>query len=67
MEFVNPIVAKISAQVTDSTEKISIAGVTADTTTVENAKAQIDKLMNIVNKSVYTSKMTRTIIQEAEE
>lgn len=67
MEFTNPIVAKITAQVADSTEKVSINGVTADSTTVENAKSQIDKLLNIVNKSVYTAGMTRTIIQEATE
>ena len=66
MEFVNPTVAKISAKITGETSKITIDGVTADTTTVENAKAQIDKLMNVVSKSVDTDKMTRTIIQEAE-
>lgn len=66
MEFVNPTVAKISAKVTGATEKVTINGVTASTTTVENAKAQIDKLMQVVSKSVDTAGMTRTIIQEAE-
>lgn len=65
MEFTNPTVAKISAQVSASTERVSINGVTAGTTTVENAKAQIDKLLGVVNKSVFTSGMTRTIVQEA--
>lgn len=51
----------------DATENISIGGVTTANTTPENAKAQIDKLVGIVGKSVSTAGMTRTFVEEASE
>lgn len=67
MQFTEKLTSKISAQVTDSTEKITLDGLTIAATTPENAKAQMDKILHIVNKAVNTSGMIRTITQEATE
>jgi len=67
MQFTEKFTSKISAQVTGSTEKITLDGLTIAATTPENAKAQMDKILNIVNKAVNTSGMIRTITQEATE
>lgn len=67
MHFVGRGSAKLTAKVTGSTKTISLDGVTPNNTTPENAKAQADKLLDIVNKSVQTSGMTRSVIEEAVE
>lgn len=67
MQFTEKLTSKISAQVTGSTEKITLDGLTIAATTPENAKAQMDKILHIVNKAVNTSGMIRTITQEATE
>ena len=65
MTFTNRNVAKLTAKYSDSQSTISFQGVTTASTTPENAKAQIDKILAIVGKSVTTTGMTRTIVQEA--
>lgn len=65
MTFTNRNVAKLTAKYSDSQSTISFQGVTTASTTPENAKAQIDKILAIVGKSVITNGMTRTIVQEA--
>lgn len=65
MVFTDKFTAKFSGKITGSTESITIDGATATATTPENAKAQIDKILNIVGKAIDTAKMTRTITQEA--
>ena len=67
MTFENIQTTKITARYTDSENKITFSGVTAGATTPENAKAQIDKILGIIDQSVTTTKMTRTITQEATE
>lgn len=67
MVFTTKKTAKFSGKITDSTEKITIDGLTTSDTTPENAKTQIDKILNIVNKKIDTTGMTRTITQEATE
>lgn len=67
MTFESLTTTKINAKLTGSTNSISLAGITAEATTPENAKTQIDKILNIINQSVTTNKMTRTITQEATE
>ena len=67
MTFENIQTTKITARYTDSENKITFNGVTAAATTPENAKSQIDKILGIVDQSVTTTKMTRTITQEATE
>lgn len=65
MQFSDTMTAKITATLTGTTNRITFDGTTAETPTPENAKAQIDKILDVVGKSVTTAKMTRTITQEA--
>lgn len=65
MVFTAKTTAKIQAQLTGSTSTITVDGVTAGETTPENAKAQIDKILYIVGKSVLTAKMKQIITKEA--
>lgn len=65
MVFADKSSAKIQAQLSGSTSTISIDGVTSGSTTPENAKAQIDKILAIVGKSVVTTKMKQIITKEA--
>jgi len=58
--------AKIQAQLSGATNTITIDGVTSGETTPENAQAQINKILNIVGKSVVTTKMRHIITKEAE-
>ena len=67
MQFVGRGTAKITGKLTGTTSSVSISGVTANSTTPENAKAQIDKFLDIVGQSISTSGMTRTITEEATE
>ena len=63
--FVTKPTAKITAQLSDSTADISIAGVTtADTLTAENAVTQINKVLDIVGQSIVQSGMKRILTQE---
>lgn len=65
MVFTTKEYAKIQAQISGSTGTITIDGVTSGATTPENAKAQVDKILNIVGKSVVTDKMKQIITKEA--
>lgn len=65
MVFKENITAKIQAMLSGSTSTVTIDGVTSGVTTPENAKAQIDKILNIVGRSVVTSKMKQIITKEA--
>lgn len=47
--------------------RISFSGVTTEEITPENAKTQIDRVMAIVNLSVLTTGMTRSLVEEAVE
>lgn len=67
MTFESLTTTKITAKYTGSTTSISMSGITASATTPENAKAQMDKILDIISKSVTTTGMTRTITQEAIE
>lgn len=67
MVFTELVTAKITAPLSGTTSTITIDGVTSGVTTPENAKAQIDKILNIVGKSVTTSKMKQIITKEAAE
>ena len=65
MVFAEKETAKIQAMLSGSTSSITIDGVTSGATTPENAKAQIDKILNIVGRSVITAKMKQIITKEA--
>lgn len=65
MVFTTKEYAKIQAALTGSTNTITIDGVTSGTTTPENAKTQIDKILRIVGRSVETAKMKQIITKEA--
>jgi len=65
MVFTDKLNAKFSGKISGTTSKITIDGATTASTTPENAKAQIDKILNIVGKAIDTTGMTRTITQEA--
>lgn len=65
MVFTTKEYAKIQAQMSDSTNTITIDGVTSGETTPENAKAQIDKILNIVGRAVATTKMKQIVTKEA--
>lgn len=67
MVFTAKSFAKIQAMLTGSTSTLTIDGVTSGETTPENAKAQIDKILDIVGKSVVTTKMKQIITREAAE
>jgi len=66
MTFENMETVKITATLTNTTNKISFNGVTNDDNlTPETAQTQINKILAIVGTSVSTSGMTKTITQEA--
>ena len=65
MQFTSKNAAKITAKITGETSKVYFDGVTTATITPENAKAQIDKIMQTVSKTVDTAGMTRTLTEEA--
>jgi len=65
MVFTDKESAKIQAQFSDSTNTITIDGVTSGVTTPENAQEQINKILDIVGKSVVTTKMKQIITREA--
>lgn len=66
MQFSDTMTAKITATITGTTNRITFEGTTNDTTpTPENAQAQINKILGIIDESVSTTKMTRTVVQEA--
>ena len=68
MTFTSKPIATIKAKnASDATDSISVPGVTTASTTPENAKAQIDKLLGVVGLAVSTAGMTRTITEEATE
>ena len=63
--FVTKPTAKITALLSGSTADISIAGVTtADTLTAENAVTQINKVLDVVGKSIVKNGIKRIIVQE---
>lgn len=59
MTFKEKPVAIIWAKDGDTGEYASYSGVTTGATTLENAKAQIDKILGIAGKSVLVDGMTR--------
>lgn len=65
MVFTANTTAKIQAQLSNSTSTITVDGVTSGETSPENAQAQINKILNIVGKSVVTTKMRQIITKEA--
>lgn len=65
MTFESLTTTKITAKFTDSTKTVSMAGITAQATTPENAKEQMDKILNVIGLNVTTTGMKRTITQEA--
>lgn len=67
MTFESLTTTKMTARFSDSQNSIAMAGVTAQSTTPENAKEQIDKIVGIFGRSVTTNGMKRTITQEATE
>ena len=67
MVFTEKETAKIQAMLSGSTSSITIDGVTSGAITPENAKAQIDKILGIVGRSVVTPKMKQIITKEAVE
>jgi len=67
MVFAEKEFAKIQAYLTGSVNTITIDGVTSDAVTPEHAKAQIDKILGIVGRSVSTAKMKQIVTKEAVE
>lgn len=67
MTFESIQTTKITSKLNGTTNKITFAGVTAQSTTPENAQEQINKILAITGQSVVTNGMTRTITQEATE
>ena len=65
MVFSEKETAKIQAYLFGTTNTITVDGVTSGATTPENAKAQIDKILNIVGRSVSAAKMRQIITKEA--
>lgn len=65
--FISKPTATIKANLTGQSGSISVNGVTAASTTTENAAAQINKILNVVNKGVAADGMTRAIIQEGDD
>lgn len=65
MQFTDTQTAKITATIAGTTNRITFDGTTGTKPTPEYAKAQIDKIFDIVGKSVLTTKMSRTVVQEA--
>lgn len=65
MVFLEKETAKIQAQLFGSTSTITIDGVTSDDTTPEDAQAQINKILDIVGRSVVIDKMKQIITKEA--
>ncbi|MBR4153353.1 MAG: hypothetical protein IKT98_10400 [Selenomonadaceae bacterium] len=67
MAFAQKPTAKITATITGTTDKITIDGTDAAETSETNAKEQIDKILDVVGKSVSTTGMTQTIVKEVAE
>ena len=65
MVFTEKATAKIQAQITGTTNTMTIAGTNATETDPENAATQINKLLDVVGKSVTTSGMVKIVEQEA--
>lgn len=65
MVFADKEYAKIQAMLSGSVNLITIDGVTSGTITPENAQAQINKILNVVGKSVVKTKMKQIIAREA--
>lgn len=65
MVFEDKQYAKIQARLTGTTNLITIDGTTSGATTPENAKEQIDKILDIVGKSVETVGMRQIVTKEA--
>lgn len=63
--FVSEPVAKIQAQYSGSTSTITIDGVTAaDSLTADNSVTQINKVLDVVGKSVVKTGIKRIITQK---
>lgn len=63
--FTSKPVAKIQAQLSGSTSTVTVDGITAaDSLTAENATDSINKVLDVVGKSVIKAGMKRIITQE---
>ena len=63
--FENKPTAKIQAQLSGSTSSITIDGVTAAASlTAENSVTQINKVLDVVGKSIVKPGIKRIIVQE---
>ena len=63
--FVSKPTAKIQAQLTGTTSTVIIDGVTAaDSLTADNSVTQINKVLDVVGKSVVKTGIKRIITQE---
>jgi len=67
MIFEDKPFVKVTAVVENTTNTISIDGITANAFTPEQAKTNLDILLNIVGKSVTTNKMKRIRTEEASD
>lgn len=65
--FINKHTATIKANLSGQSGSINVGGVTAASTTTENAAAQINKILAVVNKGVASDGMTRSITQEGDD
>lgn len=65
MTFQNSPTASLWAKDASTGEFTSIYGITRDTTTPENAAAQVNKVLAIVGKQITTDGMVRIKTEEA--
>lgn len=66
MVFTEKPTAKLQAQITGTTSTVTLDGITpSNTLTPENAKAQADKILDIVGKACETTGMKQIIVREA--
>lgn len=57
-------VATINADYSGQSGSINVKGVTSATTTQEEAAAQINVILGVVNKAVVSTGLTRTLVQD---
>lgn len=65
MVFQDKPVVRVTSYLTGSTNTISIDGITAQSFTPEEAKSNLDVLLDIIGESVQTNKMKRIRTEEA--
>lgn len=65
MIFQDTKTVKVSSIISGSTNRIAINGITSEPFTPETAQIQINKVLDLIGKSVITRGMTRTRTEEA--